>query len=120
MGDNFLFKVDMEAVERPQHMFMRSAIAMHPESIDKAIGCYEMISTRLFLPAASILARAGTPHPLFSPTFTVPIHSNQVQDIFQSISESAVLWRMGASVNLAVQGIPASKSVYHLLAGTYH
>lgn len=111
MGNAFLLKIGEEPIERPQHMFMRSAIAIHPESVDKAIECYDMISTRYFLPAASTLARAGTLHPLLTPAFTIPIHSNQVHDIFQSISETAVLWQLGASVNLGVQGMPASTCV---------
>lgn len=44
----FLTKFDNQTIERPQHLFMKVAIAIHGD-IDSAIETYQMLSQKLYM-----------------------------------------------------------------------
>lgn len=52
---SYLLKIHGKVVERPQHMLMRVAVAIHGEDIDKAIETYNFLSERYFTHASPTL-----------------------------------------------------------------
>lgn len=48
-------------VERPQHMFMRVALAIHMDSLEEAFNTYDMMSKKYFTHASPTLYNAGCP-----------------------------------------------------------
>lgn len=57
---NHLLKLNGKVVERPQHMLMRVAVAIHGEHVDKAIETYNFLSKQYFIHAAQTLDTACT------------------------------------------------------------
>lgn len=57
---SYLLKIHGKVVERPQHMLMRVAVAIHGEDIDKAIETYNFLSERYFTHASPTLFSACT------------------------------------------------------------
>lgn len=57
---SYLLKIQGKVVERPQHMLMRVAVAIHGEDIDKAIETYNFLSERYFTHASPSLFFACT------------------------------------------------------------
>lgn len=57
---SYLLKIHEKVVERPQHMLMRVAVAIHGEDIDKAIETYNFLSERYFTHASPTLFSACT------------------------------------------------------------
>lgn len=57
---NHLLKLNEKVVERPQHMLMRVAVAIHVEDIDKAIETYNFLSEQYFVYPAQTLDTACT------------------------------------------------------------
>lgn len=49
MLEKQLLKLNGKIVERPQHMLMRVAVAIHEEDIDKAIETYNLMSEQYFI-----------------------------------------------------------------------
>lgn len=57
---SYLLKIRGKVVERPQHMLMRVAVAIHGEDIEKAIETYNFLSERYFTHASPTLFSACT------------------------------------------------------------
>lgn len=58
---SYLLKIGQKVVERPQHMLMRVAVAIHKENIEKVIETYNYMSERYFTHASPTLFFACTP-----------------------------------------------------------
>lgn len=58
---SYLLKINKKVVERPQHMLMRVAVAIHMEDLDKVIETYNYLSERYFTHASPTLFSACTP-----------------------------------------------------------
>lgn len=57
---SYLLKIGDKVVERPQHMLMRVAVAIHMENIEKVIETYNYMSKRYFTHASPTLFFACT------------------------------------------------------------
>lgn len=57
---NHLLKLNGKVVERPQHMLMRVAVAIHDDDVDKAIETYNFLSEQYFIYPAQTLDTACT------------------------------------------------------------
>ena len=62
----YLMKVNGVIVERPQHMWLRVAMGIHGEDMEKIKETYELMSQKYFTHATPTLFNAGTPHPQLS------------------------------------------------------
>ena len=62
----YLMKIDRKTVERPQHMWMRVAIGIHGDNLDRVFETYDFMSKKYFTHATPTLFNAGTPHPQLS------------------------------------------------------
>jgi len=58
LESNHLLKLNGKVVERPQHMLMRVAVAIHEEDIDKAIETYNFMSKQYFIHSAQTINTA--------------------------------------------------------------
>ena len=56
----YLLKCDDEIVERPQHMWMRVAICIHGDCMEKVKETYDLMSQKYFTHATPTLFNAGT------------------------------------------------------------
>lgn len=63
LENNHLLKLNGKVVERPQHMLMRVAVAIHGEDVDKAIETYNFLSRQYFIHSAQTLNNACTIKP---------------------------------------------------------
>jgi ribonucleoside-diphosphate reductase subunit M1 len=57
---SYLLKINGKVVERPQHMLMRVAVAIHGEDLEKVIETYNYTSERYFTHASPTLFSACT------------------------------------------------------------
>lgn len=57
---SYLLKINKKVVERPQHMLMRVAVAIHKEDLEKVIETYNYMSERYFTHASPTLFSACT------------------------------------------------------------
>lgn len=58
---SYLLKINGKIVERPQHMLMRVAVAVHEEDIERVIETYNYTSLKYFTHASPTLFNACTP-----------------------------------------------------------
>jgi len=62
----------MKVVERPQHMWMRVALALWSSNLPKAFETYDMLSQKFLTHATPTLFNAGTPRPLLYLMLALP------------------------------------------------
>lgn len=58
---SYLLKVNSKIIERPQHMWMRVALGIHPNNIEKVLETYNLLSEFYFIHATPTLFNSGTP-----------------------------------------------------------
>jgi ribonucleoside-diphosphate reductase alpha chain len=75
---SYLLKdVGLKIVERPQHLWMRVALALWAADLDRAFETYDLLSTKKFTHATPTLFSAGTPRQQLSSCFVAgtPVHT---------------------------------------------
>jgi len=62
----YLLRVNKVILERPQHMWMRVALGIHGNNMEKVKETYDLMSQKYFTHATPTLFNAGTPRPQLS------------------------------------------------------
>lgn len=112
---SYLFKLNNQIVERPQHMFMRVAIGIHKRDIENVLQTYEMLSERWFTHATPTLFNAGTPKPQMSSCFLLDIKDDSIEGIYETLKQTALISQSAGGIGLAVSKIRSQGSY---IAGT--
>jgi ribonucleoside-diphosphate reductase alpha chain len=96
--------------ERPQHMWMRVAIQLHGEDVEKVKETYDALSQGYFIHATPTLFNAGTKHPQLSSCFLVQMEDDSIQGIYNTLSECAQISKWAGGIGLSVHNIRAKDS----------
>uniref|UniRef100_A0A0K0F7T7 Ribonucleoside-diphosphate reductase n=1 Tax=Strongyloides venezuelensis TaxID=75913 RepID=A0A0K0F7T7_STRVS len=107
---SYLLKINSKIVERPQHMLMRVAIAIHGEDITSAIQTYRYMSKRLFIHGSPTLFNAGTLRPQLCSCFLLTMSDDSIEGIYDTLKRCAVISKMAGGVGLSVSTIRATGS----------
>jgi ribonucleoside-diphosphate reductase alpha chain len=105
-------------IERPQHLFMRVAIGIHGEDIDRAIETYDLVSMRYFTHASPTLYNAGSPNPQMSSCFLLGM-ADSIEGIFrETISDVSLISKWAGGIGIHIQDIRAKGSLIRGTNGT--
>jgi ribonucleoside-diphosphate reductase alpha subunit len=109
--NGYLLKArDGKVVERPQHMWMRVAIQLHGDDLERAKETYDALSLGYFIHATPTLFNAGTPHPQLSSCFLVQMESDSIEGIYNTLGECAQISKWAGGIGLSVHNIRARDS----------
>jgi len=111
---SYLLKVDDSIIERPQHMFMRVALAIHGNNIDKVEKVYNMMANKYFTHATPTLFNAGTERPQMSSCFLAGMEDS-IESIFETSGELAKISKWAGGIGLSISNIRSDGS---LIRGT--
>jgi ribonucleoside-diphosphate reductase alpha chain len=106
----YLMKIDRKTVERPQHMWMRVAIGIHGDNLDRVFETYDFMSKKYFTHATPTLFNAGTPHPQLSSCFLLAMESDSIEGIYNTLKDCAMISKWAGGIGLHVHNIRASGS----------
>lgn len=81
-------------------MFMRVAVSIHGEDIERVLETYNLMSTKRFIHASPTLFHVGTPSAQLSSCFLMPILAQNAEDIFKTLSRCATISRHAGGVGL--------------------
>ncbi|KAG0765635.1 hypothetical protein G6F57_000163 [Rhizopus arrhizus] len=112
---NLLLKIGNKTVERPQHMFMRVALAIHGQDLESAFKTYDYLSRHLYTHATTTLINAGTVCGQLSSFFEVQMKDDSIEGIYDTVTNCARIAKVFGSVGMSFQKIRASGSY---IAGT--
>ncbi|KAH9586182.1 Ribonucleotide reductase large subunit [Trypanosoma melophagium] len=106
---------EMDIVERPQHMFLRVALGIHGENLDRVKETYDLMSKGFFTHATPTLFNSGTPYPQMSSCFLVAMQEDSIEGIYDTLKQCAVISKMAGGIGVHVHNIRSAGSY---IAGT--
>ena len=112
---SYLLKLNGRVAERPQYMFMRTALQIWGQDIDKAIETYNLMSEGYYTHATPTLFNSGTSRPQLSSCFLLDVESDSIEGIFNTLRESAQISKNAGGIGIAFSKVRA-KGTY--IAGT--
>jgi len=106
----YLMKINDKMVERPQHMWLRVAIGIHGQNIEKIKETYDYMSQKYFTHATPTLFNAGTPHPQLSSCFLLAMENDSIDGIYNTLKDCAMISKWAGGIGLHVHNVRASGS----------
>ena len=105
----------MRVIERPQHMWMRVALALWSADLPKAFETYDLLSQKVLTHATPTLFNAGTPRQQLSSCFLLAMKGDSIDGIYKTLSDCAAISKYAGGIGLHVHNIRARGS---LIRGT--
>ena len=112
---SYLLKINGSVAERPQYMYMRTAIQVWGENLEKVIETYNTLSEGYYTHATPTLFNSGTTRPQLSSCFLLDLESDSIEGIFNTLKESAQISKNAGGIGIAFTKVRA-KGTY--IAGT--
>lgn len=112
---SYLLKMNGKVAERPQYMYMRTAIQVCGENIQDIIDTYNMLSEGYYTHATPTLFNSGTIRPQLSSCFLLDTESDSIEGIFNTLKESAQISKNAGGIGISFSKVRA-KGTY--IAGT--
>ena len=112
---SYLLKINGEVAERPQYMYMRTAIQIWGDNLPKVIETYNTLSEGFYTHATPTLFNSGTARPQLSSCFLLDTESDSIEGIFNTLKESAQISKNAGGIGISFNKVRA-KGTY--IAGT--
>jgi len=112
---SYLLKINGMVAERPQYMYMRTAIQIWGENLEKVIQTYNLLSEGYYTHATPTLFNSGTIRPQLSSCFLLDIESDSIEGIFNTLKEAAQISKNAGGIGISFNKV-RSKGTY--IAGT--
>ena len=106
----YLLKIDGIIVERPQHMWMRVALSIHGNNLEKVKNTYELLSLKYFIHATPTLFNAGTTRQQLSSCFLLGMEEDSISGIYSTLSDCAKISKWAGGIGLHIHNIRAAGS----------
>jgi ribonucleoside-diphosphate reductase alpha subunit len=112
---SYLLKLNGKVAERPQYMYMRTALQVWGDNIPKVIETYNLLSEGYYTHATPTLFNSGTTRPQLSSCFLLDVEDDSIEGIFNTLKESAQISKNAGGIGIAFNKVRA-KGTY--IAGT--
>jgi len=103
-------KIDKITVERPQHMWLRVAIGIHGQDLDRVVETYDCMSKKYMTHATPTLFNAGTPHPQLSSCFLLAMENDSLDGIYNTLKDCAMISKWAGGIGLHIHNVRAAGS----------
>jgi ribonucleoside-diphosphate reductase alpha chain len=97
----------MTVVERPQHMWMRVALALWSADLKRAFETYDYLSQKYFTHATPTLFNAGTPRQQLSSCFLLSMKDDSIDGIYDTLKDCARISKHAGGIGLHIHNIRA-------------
>ena len=106
----YLMKVNKKTIERPQHMWMRVAVAIHGTNFNLVKETYDMLSQKYFIHATPTLFNAGTPRPQLSSCYLLGMEDDSIDGIYNTLKDCAKISKWAGGIGLHIHNVRATGS----------
>lgn len=106
----YLMRVNKVITERPQHMWMRVAIGIHGDNIERIKETYDYMSQLYFTHATPTLFNAGTPRPQLSSCFLLSLEDDSINGIYNTLKDCALISKWAGGIGLHIHNLRATGS----------
>ena len=104
----YLMRIDKKVIERPQYMWMRVAIGIHGEDLERVKETYELLSNKYFTHATPTLFNAGTNNPQLSSCYLIGMEDDSVEGIYNTLKDCAKISKWAGGIGLHIHNVRAS------------
>jgi ribonucleoside-diphosphate reductase alpha chain len=101
---------DGRACERAQHMWMRVAIQLHGNKMNRVKETYDALSLGYFIHATPTLFNAGTKTPQLSSCFLLTMDDDSIKGIYKTLGDCAQISKWAGGIGLSIHDIRARDS----------
>ena len=108
----------MRVLERPQHMWMRVALGIWGDDIQKAFETYDLLSQKYMTHATPTLFNAGTPRPQLSSCYLLAMADDSIAGIYKTLADCAAISKYAGGIGLHVHNIRARGALIRGTNGT--
>ena len=105
-------------LERPQHLWMRTSIAIWPHDLKKAFETYDYMSQKYFTHATPTLFNAGTQKQQLSSCFLLSMADDSIAGIYKTLGDCAMISKHAGGIGLHLHNIRARGSLIKGTNGT--
>jgi ribonucleoside-diphosphate reductase alpha chain len=102
-------------VERPQHLWMRVALGLWPNDLNRAFETYDLLSMKYYTHATPTLFNAGTKRPQLSSCYLLSMKEDSIMGIYDTLKDCALISQYGGGIGIHASMIRAHGS---LIRGT--
>jgi uncharacterized protein YihD (DUF1040 family) len=113
---SYLLKINKKCIERPQHLFMRVALAIHEEDLINVKKTYDNLSLKNYTHATPTLFNAGCPNQQLSSCYLIATEDS-VEGIFGTMTDCAKISKWSGGIGLHISNIRANGSYIRKTAG---
>ena len=106
----YLMKLNKVIVERPQHMWLRVALGIHGNNLEKVRETYDLMSLKYFTHATPTLFNAGTPHPQLSSCYLIAMENDSIEGIYNTLKDCAMISKWAGGIGLHIHNVRAAGS----------
>jgi len=106
----YLMRLDKKIIERPQHMWMRVAVAIHKTDLDAVKETYDMMSKKYFTHATPTLFNAGTTHQQLSSCYLLGMEEDSIDGIYNTLKDCAKISKWAGGIGLHIHNVRATGS----------
>jgi ribonucleoside-diphosphate reductase alpha chain len=110
----------MEVLERPQHMWMRVAVALWLDSgnLPRIFETYDLLSQKFLTHATPTLFNAGTPRQQLSSCFLLSMSDDSIAGIYKTLGDCAAISKYAGGIGLHIHNVRARGSLIKGTNGT--
>lgn len=112
---SYLLKLNGKVAERPQYMYLRTALQIWNDNIEKVIETYNLLSEGYYTHATPTLFNSGTTRPQLSSCFLLDVENDSIEGIFNTLKESAQISKNAGGIGISFNKV-RGKGTY--IAGT--
>jgi ribonucleoside-diphosphate reductase alpha subunit len=107
---SYLMRIDGKIMERIQHLWMRVAVALHGDNLERVEESYNLFSQKFMTHATPTLFNAGTPRPQMSSCFLEAMEDDSIDGIFNTVKDCALLSKWAGGIGMHIHNIRAKGS----------
>ena len=101
----YLTRVGGAVVERPQHMFLRVALMLWGDDLDRVRETYDATSLKKFTHASPTLFNAGMKVQQLSSCYLISTASDSIEGIFDAVTKCAKISKYGGGIGVSIQNV---------------
>ncbi len=106
----YLMKHDDVIVERIQHMWLRVAIQIHGEELERVKETYDLLSQKYMIHATPTLFNSGTQRPQLSSCFLLAMEHDSIDGIYNTLKECAQISKWAGGIGVHIHNIRSEGS----------
>ena len=110
MEKMYLTRVDGKIVERPQHMYLRVAIALWGTDTSRVKETYDALSTKKFTHASPTLFNAGLHRSNLASCFLLTCSEDSIAGIYDTLTKCAHISKYGGGIGVAISNVRSKGS----------